>query len=77
MSNTYAMQPPYYGPGAPNNGGQDQYAQQQAQPGGYQQDPRYQGGYADNKMALAPNDYLGERFKPARPKIRDVSLLVL
>ncbi|PWN19798.1 DUF580-domain-containing protein [Microstroma glucosiphilum] len=65
------MQPPYYGPGAPNYGGQEQYAQQQAQPGGYQQDPRHQGGYADNKMALAPNDYQGERFKPARPKIRD------
>lgn len=56
----------------------------QGQPGAYNQQANYappnNGGYdsyqkqnSPANMPLAPDGYQGERFKPARPKIRDVS----
>jgi hypothetical protein len=62
-----------YGAYPPPQGGQQQaYYQQQNAPGGYApQQPQYGG---DGKMALAPNGYQGERFEPAKPKFRDVSV---
>lgn len=79
---SYGMQQaPQYGGGngygypPPNNanqGGQAHgYYNEASGPGGYGKQQQYGSG----PMPLAPEGYQGQRFAPAKPKIRDVSVL--
>ena len=66
----YAQQAPYQG------GDQQQYYNQQQQPGGA---PPPQGYYQgkDDKMALKPDNYQGQRFEPSKPKFNDIPFAIL
>jgi hypothetical protein len=68
--NSQQQAPAGYGGGQQHGGNNAGYYN--APPPQQQQQQGYYG--ADAKMSLAPQGYEGERFKPKKPKFRDVSI---